>query len=78
VQSLEKAGLASRTSDPIDRRASILDLTPEGQDVLTRTREHRRRRLEEALADWTEEDRESFGNLLGKFNNSMDKMLEIA
>jgi DNA-binding MarR family transcriptional regulator len=78
VQSLEKAGLASRTSDPIDRRASILDLTPEGQDVLTRTRQHRRRRLEEALADWTEEDRESFGNLLGKFNNSMDKMLEIA
>lgn len=78
VQALEKAGLAARTSDPVDRRASILDLTAEGLDVLTRTREHRRRRLEEALVDWSEEDREKFGTLLAKFNDSMDKLLEHA
>jgi DNA-binding MarR family transcriptional regulator len=75
VQALEKAGLAVRTPDPADRRASILDLTPEGVDVLKRTREFRRRRLEEALRDWSDADKQKFGELLEKFNISMDKML---
>ncbi|HEX6515136.1 MAG TPA: MarR family transcriptional regulator [Nocardioidaceae bacterium] len=75
VQALEKAGLAARTPDPADRRASILDLTPEGLEVLNRTREFRRRRMEEAIADWPEDDRQKFGLLLEKFNLSMDKIL---
>lgn len=76
VQALEKAGLAARTTDAADRRASILDLTAEGLDVLNRTRSHRRRRLEETLSDWSERDREDLGRLLEKFNHSMNKLLE--
>jgi DNA-binding MarR family transcriptional regulator len=75
VQALEEIGLASRETDPADRRASILDLTPNGRDVLERTREHRREVLRTALADWSEADLTDFGRLLKEFNASLDRLL---
>ncbi len=74
VQSLVSLGLASREVDPSDRRASILDLSDTGREVLTETRTRRRKRLREALADWPEEDRHAFGRLLEKFNTSVEVM----
>ncbi|MBY9076810.1 MarR family transcriptional regulator [Nocardioides sp. WL0053] len=76
VQALERAGLAERHTDSADRRASILDLTDEGRVVLERTREFRRHRLDEILADWSDDDRAELGRLLEKFNTSMDALLE--
>jgi DNA-binding MarR family transcriptional regulator len=76
VQALERAGLVARSPDPADRRASILDLTDEGRAVLARTREHRRRRLEKILADWSEEDRTELGRLLEKFNASIEALAD--
>jgi DNA-binding MarR family transcriptional regulator len=76
VQALEKAGLAARSTDTADRRASILDLTEEGRQVLVRTREHRRQRLEELLRSWPEQDRREFGRLLARFNASIDALVE--
>ena len=78
VQALEEIGLASRKTDPADRRASILDLTPNGREILDSTRARRRGRLQEALADWPETDRAEFGRLLGQFNASLDRLLEEA
>ena len=75
VQALEEAGLAARRTDPTDRRASILDLTPEGREVLERTREHRRGELRRGLADWDPAERAEFGRLLAKFNTSLDQMI---
>jgi DNA-binding MarR family transcriptional regulator len=75
VQALEEIGLASRETDPADRRASILDLTPNGRDVLEHTREHRREVLRTALADWSEADLTDFGRLLKEFNASLDRLL---
>jgi DNA-binding MarR family transcriptional regulator len=75
VQSLEKAGLATRSTDTEDRRASILDLTEEGREVLHRTREYRRSRLEEMLRDWSGHDRQELARLLKQFNASIDAML---
>jgi len=75
VQSLERAGLASRQTDPADRRASILELTTEGRESLSRTRAHRRQRLHAVLSDWTDPDRQEFGRLLAKFNDSVDALL---
>ena len=75
VQALERAGLAERSTDPSDRRASILHLTEEGSTVLEKTREHRRERLYAVLSEWPEEDRAEFGRLLAKFNTSMDALL---
>ncbi len=74
VQALETAGLAQRTTDTADRRASILDLSVEGREVLTQTREHRRARFEAALRDWAPEERAEFARLLEKFNVSVEQL----
>jgi DNA-binding MarR family transcriptional regulator len=76
VQALEEIGLAERATDPSDRRASILDLTPHGRQVLEETRTRRRKRLQEALEDWTVSDLTDFGRLLKEFNASLDRLLE--
>lgn len=76
VQSLEKAGLAERSIDPSDRRASILQLTAEGKQVLDRTRARRREQLHSLLGDWNDDDRAQFGRLLAKFNESIDSLLD--
>jgi DNA-binding MarR family transcriptional regulator len=78
VQALEEIGLAARVTDPSDRRASILDLTPHGREVLDTTRARRRSRLQEALSDWSGDDLTTFGRLLGEFNASLDRLLEDA
>lgn len=76
VQALEETGLAARKSDPSDRRASILDLSPTGRDVLDQTRDHRRARLQKALSDWPDNDLADFARLLKEFNASLDRLLE--
>jgi DNA-binding MarR family transcriptional regulator len=78
VQALEEVGLASRSTDPSDRRVSILDLTDAGRSVLDQTRSHRRARLQAALTDWSETDLADFGRLLKEFNASLDRLLERA
>jgi DNA-binding MarR family transcriptional regulator len=76
VQALEEVGLAARTTDASDRRASILDLTPEGREVLDRTRAHRRQRMKQVMSGWAEEDRAEFARLLQQFNTSVDKLMD--
>lgn len=76
VQALEELGLAERRTDPTDRRASILDLSTSGREVLEQTRAHRRARLQKALSDWPEADLVDFGRLLKEFNASLDQLLE--
>jgi DNA-binding MarR family transcriptional regulator len=76
VQALEKSGLAARSVDREDRRASILDLTEEGRTVLERTRSYRRGRLEQALADWPDQDREQLGRLLEQLNASIARLVD--
>ncbi len=76
VQALEELGLAARKTDPSDRRASILDLSPAGREAHDQTRSHRRARLQQALGDWPEADLVDFGRLLKEFNASLDALLE--
>ena len=75
VQALEEIGLAARKTDPSDRRASILDLTDTGREVLDSTRTRRRTKLQRALSDWPESDLTDFGRLLKEFNASLDRIL---
>jgi DNA-binding MarR family transcriptional regulator len=75
VQALEHAGLVERHADPTDRRASLLDLTDQGREMLVTTRERRRQWLRAALGDWDDQDHEEFGRLLEKFNLSIDKVV---
>lgn len=76
VQALEKAGLVQRRIDEVDRRASILDLSTGGREVLGRTRAYRRGRLEEVLADWPTSDRNELARLLTKINDSVAALVE--
>jgi DNA-binding MarR family transcriptional regulator len=76
VQALEEMGLAARQADPTDRRASILDLTDTGRQVLEQTRKHRRAVLQQVLSDWPQADLDEFGRLLKEFNASIDRLAD--
>jgi DNA-binding MarR family transcriptional regulator len=76
VQALEHESLLERRPDPTDRRASLLDLTDHGRQVLTATRSRRREWLQAALGDWDQQDHQEFGRLLEKFNLSIDKVVQ--
>ena len=78
VQALEQAALVVRSSDPSDRRASLLDLSDEGERVLTQTRALRRQWMGQALGAWSEDEVADFARLLEKFNSSIDQLAEAA
>ena len=77
VQALEHGGFVERRPDPTDRRASLLDLSDQGREVLIATRARRREWLRAALGDWDDHDHEEFGRLLEKFNLSIDKVVPV-
>jgi DNA-binding MarR family transcriptional regulator len=74
VQSLERSGLAQRSSDPADRRVSLLALTDSGLQAVQATRQHRRSQLAMLLSDWSQNDVERFASLLEQFNESLDHL----
>jgi DNA-binding MarR family transcriptional regulator len=74
VDSLERTGLAERSADPRDRRVSMLSLTETGMLAVQATRQYRRDRYKELLANWSEYDLEAFASLLDQFNRSLDRL----
>jgi DNA-binding MarR family transcriptional regulator len=73
VADLQKAGLLSRAADPLDRRAVLLETTTEGQSLMARLSQSRRKRLERLLTDWSDEDITTLANLLGRLNEATEK-----
>jgi DNA-binding MarR family transcriptional regulator len=57
VQRLERAGLVERVPDPDDGRAQRVRITERGAETVECVRAVVRRRMAEALADWSDEDR---------------------
>ena len=72
VQTVVNLGLADKTTDEADRRATLLSLTETGREAVTTAREHRRRMLDAILAGWTFEERAEFGRALTRFNTTVD------
>ena len=64
VDALEEAGLVRRETDPRNRRAILLRLTPVGDAVRDELRESRRRAAEDLFAPLSDEDRKTLGELL--------------
>ncbi len=65
VRDLVVAGLLAKVPDPADGRAALLSLTERGVAVLEAVSEARREVLAEAIADWTDEERNALaGGLL--------------
>jgi len=72
AQTVVTLGFAEKTTDPSDRRATVLSLTEQGTAAIDQTRGHRRRMLEGILADWSLEERETFAKSLSRFNGTID------
>jgi DNA-binding MarR family transcriptional regulator len=64
VDDLEAAGLVARQPDPHDRRATLVDLTPDGRKILTTLREKRRDVMAGQLARLTPEEQQTLARLL--------------
>ena len=64
VSAMESAGYVSRTRDESDRRAVSVQITPEGSDVLERTRVLYRTRLAQLTKDWDEGELDTFASFL--------------
>lgn len=66
VQQSVELGLVRREADPDDARRTRLALTDEGARLVRGFRGRRREQLEQALADFTREERADLARLLGK------------
>ena len=72
VQTVVRLGLAEKSIDSHDRRASILSLTPEGATAIEQARSHRREMLDLVMREWTPEERAEFCRALRRFNTTID------
>ncbi|WP_110205201.1 MarR family winged helix-turn-helix transcriptional regulator [Nocardioides daejeonensis] len=76
VQAVVRMGLAEKTTDPADRRASLLELTEIGRETIAQARAHRRRMLDAILADWSDQQRQEFLDALTRFNTTVDGWID--
>ncbi|EDY46398.1 MarR family winged helix-turn-helix transcriptional regulator [Streptomyces sp. SPB074] len=77
VQVLEKRGLVHRVSDPEDRRASLIDLTPAGREGVERYGASLFSWFTDVLADWPEQDRADLTRLLTRFANDVTDRIAL-
>ncbi|KRF15453.1 hypothetical protein ASG90_12225 [Nocardioides sp. Soil797] len=78
VQAVVRLGLAEKSVDPSDRRASLLDLTELGSSAVSEARNHRREMLDRLLSEWSTDEREQFLTSLQRFNETVDVWIERA
>jgi DNA-binding MarR family transcriptional regulator len=68
LQHLEELGLIERIEAPDDGRAYLVRLTETGHRRVEEVGVARRRRLDDLLGSWAEEDVHTFAGLLARFN----------
>jgi DNA-binding MarR family transcriptional regulator len=76
AQQLERAGLVSRTRDDQDARATRLQLTPAGSEMISRFLATRRAWIAALVADWPGAERAEFARLLHRFNDEVQRHLQ--
>jgi len=72
IASLESSGLVARTSDPSDRRSSLITTTPEGRDLMHILRTRKDAYLARRLAKLTADERET----LARAAELLERLLE--
>ena len=75
AQQLERACLVSRSRDVADARASRLQLTEEGCEVIRRFLLARHEWLSALLSDWSADERRDFARLIGRLSDSINQHL---
>jgi DNA-binding MarR family transcriptional regulator len=68
LRALEEFGLLARASDPSDKRAAIISLSPEGLRRVEAVRAADREVLYDQLRDWEVDDLEKLAELLARVN----------
>ncbi len=61
------AGFVSRHASPVDARRALLRLTASGERIKEMTDAFRHQFISDLVSDWSEEELEQFGRLLGRF-----------
>jgi DNA-binding MarR family transcriptional regulator len=67
LHGLEKRGFVRRVADPDDQRARLVELSPDGAAAAGRYLQTVLGWFTDAIADWPDEDRATFGRLLDRF-----------
>jgi DNA-binding MarR family transcriptional regulator len=67
-----KAGYLTRAASQQDGRRTVLQLSPEGHELIARFRRHQRSAFEYITADWAEGERLEFARLMLKYVASLD------
>lgn len=80
VAALERAGFVERSRDPLDSRASLVELTAIGQQTIDAVRSARTAAMARRLPDWDESDLARLATLLSRFTRDLraDLPLELS
>lgn len=65
-------GLLERLADHRDGRRSVLVITDAGNEVLAGIRRNGRFQFDQAMADWSQQDRVTFADMLTRFVAALD------
>ena len=78
IRDLVASGLITRTPDPADGRAALLSLTDQGVAVLEAVSESRRQVLAEAIAEWTDEERNALAGGLLRLGTGLQHLRDLS
>jgi DNA-binding MarR family transcriptional regulator len=71
VQHLSGLGLLDKAPDPEDGRATLLSPSDDARRRLHEVTQQRRRRLDERLGDWSDDDLDALVTALGRYNRTL-------
>lgn len=71
ITELVTAGYMSRHADPTDGRATLVEITDNGRELLHRVRISRARSMQKVLADWTDDEADQARAVVHKLRNSL-------
>jgi DNA-binding MarR family transcriptional regulator len=71
VDALEEEGLVRRRPHPTDRRATVIEMTEQGEQTMDRMYDEHRAEVAELFRDLSEEDRRELVRLLGSLRRSL-------
>ncbi|SDY08565.1 MarR family winged helix-turn-helix transcriptional regulator [Salimicrobium album] len=77
ASSLVEKNYVEKLPNPDDKRSYFYKITELGSEELESNRRERFQRLNEMLEGWTEEEQETFGRLLKRYNNTANKRLNM-
>lgn len=75
IDGLARKGLVRKASDPQDARATLVEVTAEGQGVLSTLVANRTQAIAPAISHWSARDRQRFIALVTRFADDLDAYL---